>query len=138
MSQQVTKTVNTSGKRKTAIARATTKAGKGRIFINRVPIEVVEPELVRYKMMEPLQFVDESILKTIDIFVNVRSGGFMAQADAVRISIARGIVGWTESADIREKYIQYDRHMLVGDSRRKEPKKYGGLGARARYQKSYR
>jgi small subunit ribosomal protein S9 len=130
--------INTSGKRKTAIARCTTKAGKGRITINNVPLEIIEPELVRYKMTEPLLFVDEQVREKIDMKIRVRGGGFMSQADAVRISIARGLVAWTESAELRDKYVQYERQMLVGDSRRKERKKFGGPGARSKYTKSYR
>ncbi|OLS27733.1 MAG: 30S ribosomal protein S9 [Candidatus Heimdallarchaeota archaeon LC_3] len=132
------KTINTSGKRKTAIARATFKPGKGRIFINRVPLEIIEPEMVRYKMMEPLLFVTDDVKKEFDIFIKVKGGGFMSQADAVSISIARGLIYWTESSDLRETFNQYERHMLVGDSRRKETKKFGGSGARSRYTKSYR
>ncbi|MFW9928765.1 MAG: 30S ribosomal protein S9 [Candidatus Thorarchaeota archaeon] len=132
------KTVNTSGKRKTAIARASVKEGNGRVFINRVPLEVIEPIMIRYKMQEPLLFVDDEIKKSIDFFIDVKGGGIMSQADAVRISIARGLVEWTESSELRETFNEYERHMLVGDSRRKETKKYGGFGARAKYTKSYR
>lgn len=132
------KTVNTSGKRKTAIARATVKEGNGRVFINKVPIEVIEPELIRLKMMEPLMFVSEEDRKKVDIFIKVQGGGFVAQADSIRIAIARGLVAWLESSELRERFIQYERHILVGDSRRKEPKKYGGPGARSKYTKSYR
>ena len=132
------KAINTSGKRKTAIARCTTREGKGRITVNNVPLEVIEPVLVRYKMMEPLMFVDEEVRKKLDMKIRVVGGGFMSQADAVRISIARGLVAWTESAELKETFVTYERQMLVGDSRRKERKKYGGPGARSKYTKSYR
>lgn len=132
------KAINTSGKRKTAIARCTTRDGKGRITVNNVPLEVIEPVLVRYKMTEPLLFVDEAVRAKIDMKIKVVGGGFMSQADAVRISIARGLVAWTESAELKEKFVSYERQMLVGDSRRKEKKKYGGPGARSKYTKSYR
>lgn len=132
------KAINTSGKRKTAIARCTTREGKGRVTVNNVPLEVIEPVLVRYKMTEPLLFVDEEIRKKIDMKIRVVGGGFMSQADAVRISIARGLVAWTESAELKELFVNYERQMLVGDSRRKEKKKYGGPGARSKYTKSYR
>jgi small subunit ribosomal protein S9 len=52
--------------------------------------------------------------------------------------IAKGLVQWTGDMDLKEKFNQYDRTMLVGDPRRTESKKYGGRGARARQQKSYR
>jgi small subunit ribosomal protein S9 len=134
----MSKTINTSGKRKTAIARCTTRAGRGRITVNNVPLEVIEPILVRYKMQEPLMFVDEEIRKQFDMKIKVVGGGFMSQSDAVRISIARGLVAWTESAELKEVFINYERQMLVGDARRKEMKKYGGPGARSKYTKSYR
>jgi small subunit ribosomal protein S9 len=134
----MTKTVSTSGKRKTAIARATLTQGKGRVFINRVPLENIEPEFARLKMSEPLAFIDETTRKSVDIAIKVTGGGFMGQADATRIAIARGLLSWTESADLKEILAQYDRHAIAGDARRKAPKTYGGPGARARFQKSYR
>ncbi|MHA2366225.1 MAG: 30S ribosomal protein S9 [Candidatus Hodarchaeales archaeon] len=134
----MTKVVNTSGKRKTAIARCTTRKGTGRILINKVPLEIVLPELVRFKIMEPLLFVTNDVRDEIDMHVRIKGGGFMSQADAARIAIARGLVAWTESSALRETFITYERQMLVGDSRRKEKKKFGGPGARSKYTKSYR
>ena len=55
------KAINTSGKRKTAIARCTTRKGTGRILINKVPLEIVQPDLIRFKMMEPLLFVTDDV-----------------------------------------------------------------------------
>jgi small subunit ribosomal protein S9 len=127
-----------SGKRRTAIARAIIKEGKGRFLINGKPIEVIEPEFVRMKLLEPLHFVDEKIKKKIDIKVKVKGGGFMGQADAARTAIARSILAWTDSEAIRAQFMEYDRHMIVGDPRRREPKHFGGPGARAKYTKSYR
>ncbi len=62
----------------------------------------------------------------------------MGQAEAARTAIARVLLSWTESEQLREQYTQYDRHMIVGDPRRREPKHFGGPGARAKYTKSYR
>ena len=128
----------TSGKRKTAIARAVIRPGKGRIRINGVPLEIWMPESARWKMMEPLLLVGKEVWSQLDIDVTVKGGGFMGQAEAARIAIARGLYLWTGDEAIREKFIEYDRTMLAGDPRRKEPKKYGGRGARARFQTSYR
>ncbi len=128
----------TSGKRKTAIARAVIRPGKGRIRINGVPLEIWMPESARWKMMEPLLLVGKEVWGQLDIDVTVKGGGFMGQAEAARIAIARGLYLWTGDETIREKFIEYDRTMLAGDPRRKEPKKYGGRGARARFQTSYR
>lgn len=131
------KFVNSSGKRKTAIARATISEGKGRIRVNKKPIEIMEPELIRLKMSEPLEFAGE-IINKVDIDVNVRGGGIFGQADAVRTAIARGLVDWTNDSGLRDAMAQYDRTLLVNDTRYKLPKKFGGKGARKRKQKSYR
>ena len=128
----------TSGKRKTAIARATTKIGKGRIRINSIPLEIFPSELARMKIQEPLVIAGESTIKKIDINVKVKGGGIIGQADAARTAVGRGLVKWTQDPELRSKYMHYDRSILVADSRRKEMKKPGGPGARARYQKSYR
>jgi small subunit ribosomal protein S9 len=127
-----------SGKRRTAIARAMIKEGKGRVIINGKPIEIVEPEIVRMKLLEPFYFLDSKTKETVDIKVKVKGGGYMGQADAARTAIARALLAWTDSEDLRLKYSEYDRHMIVGDPRRREPKHFGGPGARAKYTKSYR
>ena len=127
-----------SGKRKTAIARATVRQGKGRIRINNVPLEIYEPKLARDKILEPLLLTDEKIWNQLDITISVAGGGFMGQAEAVRMSIAKSLLKWTKSTRLRTTLRDYDRTMIAGDPRRSEPKKFGGPGARARDQKSYR
>ncbi len=131
------KIINSSGKRKTAIARATIREGKGRIRVNKKPLEIIEPELVRLKMSEPLEFAG-SVVTGVDIDVNVYGGGIFGQAGAVRTAIARGLVEWTNDTSLRDAMMQYDRSLLVNDTRYKLPKKFGGRGARKRRQKSYR
>lgn len=126
-----------SGKRKTAIARALVRPGKGRVRINKIPLEVFTPEVAQRKIQEPLLLLEEQV-NDVDIDVNVRGGGFMGQAEAARMAIARGLVSWSQSASVRDRLQQYDRTMLTGDPRRTEPKKFGGPGARRRRQKSYR
>ena len=127
-----------SGKRKTAIARATVRLGKGRVRINNVPLEIFEPKLARDKILEPLFLVDEKVWDEVDINVKVSGGGFMGQAEAARMAIAKGLLKWTKSTRLRTTLRDYDRTMIAGDPRRSEPKKFGGPGARARDQKSYR
>ena len=131
------KVIHTSGKRKTAIARGKFREGRGRVRINKRPVELYDPELARLKIQEPLTIAAE-LLDNVDIDVKVVGGGIMGQAEAARMVIAKGLVEWTSDMELKEKYNQYDRTMLVGDPRRSEPKKYGGPGARARKQKSYR
>jgi small subunit ribosomal protein S9 len=126
-----------SGKRKTAIARALVKPGKGRVRINKIPIEIFTPEIAQRKIQEPLLLLEEQ-LGDVDIDVNVRGGGFMGQAEAARMAIARALVTWFKSASVKNTLQSYDRTMLTGDPRRKEPKKFGGPGARRKKQKSYR
>lgn len=132
------KVLLSSGKRKTAIARATVRSGRGRIRINNVPVEIFEPKIAREKIMEPILQTGDEILKVIDIDVKVSGGGFMGQAEAIRTAIARALLKWTKSSHLRTIFTHYDRTMISGDSRRKEPKKFGGPGARAKDQKSYR
>ncbi len=132
------KVIVVSGKRKTALARAIVKPGSGRIRINKIPIEIVEPEIAREKMMEPLIHAGEDVWKQVDMDVKTSGGGYMGQAEAVRMAVANGLLKWTKSSHLRTVFAEYDRTMIVGDSRRKETKKFGGPGARARNQKSYR
>ncbi|MEM3579471.1 MAG: 30S ribosomal protein S9 [Candidatus Bathyarchaeia archaeon] len=127
-----------SGKRKTAIAKAAVKPGMGRIRINRIPLETYEPEIARQKIMEPLIQAGDEVWKQLDIDVKVWGGGYMGQAEAARMALANALLKWTKNTQLRKAFIEYDRTMVVGDPRRKEPKKFGGPGARARDQKSYR
>jgi len=127
-----------SGKRKTATARAVAKPGIGRIHINRTPLEILEPEISREKIREPLLQVGDDVWKQLDIDVKVLGGGYMGQAEAARMAVANALLKWTKSTHLRTVFAEYDRTMIVGDSRKKEPKKFGGPGARAKEQKSYR
>lgn len=131
------KVVLTSGKRKTAIARAVCVAGKGRIRINNVPLEIQQPELARLKMLEPVLLAGD-LRDKVDVNVRVKGGGFMSQADAARTALAKAFVEYSEDPALRAKYIAIDRTMITADARRSERKKFGGHGARARRQKSYR
>jgi small subunit ribosomal protein S9 len=127
-----------SGKRKTATARAVVKPGVGRVRINMVPVEIFEPEIAREKIMEPLLQVGEDVWKQMDMDVKTSGGGYMGQAEAARMAVANALLRWTKSSHLRTVFTEYDRTMIAGDSRRKEPKKFGGPGARAKAQKSYR
>ena len=138
------KSVESSGKRKTAIARASVKAGKGRIRVNSEPIESLQPARARRKAMEPLIIADAmNRLSKVDINLTTTGGGIMGQTDAIRTSIARGLVHYNGGAEgideeLRDEYLRFDRSLLVNDPRRKEPKHQLGRGARRKKQKSYR
>jgi small subunit ribosomal protein S9 len=127
-----------SGKRKTAVARAIVKPGAGRIRINRTPVEIFEPEIAREKIMEPLLQAGDDVWKQLDMDIKTSGGGYMGQAEAARMAVANALLKWTKSAHLRSVFTEYDRTMIAGDSRSKEPKKFGGPGARAKEQKSYR
>ncbi len=131
------KIINTSGKRKTAIARATLKAGKGIIRVNSVPLEAYGSDVTRMKISEPLLLVPNAV-HDIDVIIDVAGGGVMGQAEAVRTALARGILQWHNDPQIKDIYLTYDRTLLVNDSRQKEAKKPHGRGARKKFQKSYR
>ena len=129
--------VLTTGKRKAAVARATVRKGTGRVWVNERPLELVEPEVVRQKIQEPLYMVGDRS-KALDISVDISGGGIVGQASAARTAIARGLLEWLKDDQLRETFKHYDRSLLVNDPRRKLPKRPGGRGARARRQKSYR
>lgn len=131
------KVVNTSGKRKMAVARATVKAGRGRVRINRSPVEIYTPELARSMIMEPLSLAGKR-LDRVDVSVSVKGGGVMGQAQAIRTAIARGLAKYFDDGELEELYRKYDRTLLVNDPRRKESKHPLGRGARKKRQKSYR
>ena len=132
------KIVISSGKRKTAIARAIIRPGKGRVFINNIPLEIYPVEMAKWKILEPLLLAGDDIRNSVDIHVNVRGGGVMAQADAARIAIARGLVELTKNEELKKLFLEYDKTMLSGDPRQAEPKKFARYSARRRWQKSYR
>ena len=131
------KIVLASAKRKTAIAKATVKPGTGVLRINGRGIDSIENKYIRELIMEPLILIGD-LSKKINIKVRVRGGGVSGQAQAIRSAIARAIVRYFEDPEIEKLYKSYDKYLLVEDPRRKEMKKYGGPGARARFQKSYR
>lgn len=130
----------TAGKRKTAVAKATIKAGEGMIRINKKPISHFNYFQQLY-LNEPLE-ISKSILndslKTVDITVNVHGGGQEGQVEAARLAIARAIVAYFKSQPLKKALLSYDRALIVADTRRKEQRKPNDSRARAARQKSYR
>jgi small subunit ribosomal protein S9 len=135
--QETPRVVISVGKKKTAVARAIIRPGIGRVRINGYPLELWPIEMARMKMAEPLILAGE-LAKKVDIDVNVSGGGYMGQAIATRIAIARGLVAYFQSQELKELYERYDPYMLKGDPRRTEPKKPGLKHARSKRQKAYR
>lgn len=127
-----------SGKRKRAIARVTIKAGKGKVKINRKSLESYMPEFARMRISEPLIMAGDAS-KNVDISVNIGGGGWSSQAEAIRLAIGKALVEYTKSEELKQKFLNYDRHLLVADTRRKETRKPGTHShARSKRQKSYR
>jgi len=137
--------------RKTARAHVFISKGTGKVRVNNVPVEMVQQETAREVILSPLE-VSGDIRNKVDISVRVKGGGFMGQSSAAATAIARALIGFTKSRkepkdhplsksvreDIKKRINEFDRYLISGDARRKEPKKFGGPGARRRKQKSYR
>ena len=135
---QITKNITVSGKRKTAIAKATIKSGSGIVTINKVPYEqldffrkltIKEPIEIAKKVLGDLKF---------DIKVNVKGSGSESQITASRLAIARALVEFTKSEDLKKAFTKYDKNLLVADTRRKEAYKPGDSKARRKRQSSFR
>ncbi len=127
--------INTSGKRKCALAKAVLKEGKGIVRINSKLLNTLQPEFLKLRIMEPLLIAGD-VAKKVDISINVKSGGWQGQAEAARLAIARALARYDKK--LKEKFLAYDRSLLVADTRRKEPYKPNDSKARAKRQKSYR
>ncbi|MCZ6582220.1 MAG: 30S ribosomal protein S9 [Thaumarchaeota archaeon] len=137
--------------RKTAKAHVMISKGVGKVRINNVPAEMIPQEVAREIILAPLEISGE-LRKKVDLSVRVRGGGYVGQAYATAIAISRSLTGWTKSRkdpkdhpfsksvreDLKKRINEFDKHLLSGDARRKEPKKFGGPGARRKKQKSYR
>ncbi|HMF31398.1 MAG TPA: 30S ribosomal protein S9 [Candidatus Lokiarchaeia archaeon] len=133
------KVIQMVGKRKRAIAQAVLKAGKGIIRVNNVPVDKIEPQYARWKIQEVLKLLEgEKELNEVDINVKVAGGGVLGQYDAARIAISKALNAHMKKKRVTKHLKDYDKTLLSGDSRRTEPKKWGGRSARARVQKSYR
>jgi small subunit ribosomal protein S9 len=126
-----------SGERKTARATAAIRPGIGKVRINDFPVEIWTPYVAREIMMTPLVIAGD-LRNKVDIDVSVKGGGVMGQAYAAAMAISRALVSFFRSDDLKEKIMAYDEHLLKGDPRQAEPKKFGGPGPRRRRQKSYR
>lgn len=133
------KIILATGKRKTAVARTTIRAGIGKVMINGKPLDLWEPEYTRLRIREPLLLAG-NITQKVDIRVNVRGGGINSQADAIRQSIAKGMVEFFNDEKLKNIYLEYDRGLLVYDPRRTEPHKpsRSSKGARRHKQRSKR
>jgi small subunit ribosomal protein S9 len=129
-----------TGKRRRAIARARVSQGSGKVFVNSKPLEHWGNEPLRLWITEPIEMAGDAA-KTMDIRVTTRSGGITGQAEAARMAVARGIVSFTKDRKLKEKFMRYDRNLMVYDPRRNEPHHAGGgsrRGSRRHKQRSKR
>ena len=127
-----------SGKRKTAVAKATIEDGNGVVTFNKRPLTFLS-DLQQLEISEPLVIANDVLgeLK-FDIALNVTGGGIACQVEAGRLAIAKAIVKFTKNEDVKNAFLAYDRNMLVADTRRKEACKPGDSKARAMRQTSFR
>ena len=132
------KPIQTSGKRKRAIARASICAGKGMVRVNNQALAAVEPKMARLRMMEPLMLAGDEITNKVNITVSVMGGGWSGQTEAARLAIAKALVQFTKNKQLKADFLQYDRHLLIADVRMNEPSKPNDSKPRAKRQKSYR
>ncbi|MDP3966085.1 MAG: 30S ribosomal protein S9 [archaeon] len=130
--------IHSSGKRKSAVARAVLYEGDGKITVNGKNYKNLEI-LNRLSIEEPIRIAEKILGKiNFDIEANVRGGGEKGQIEAARLSIAKAIVEFSKSDELKRAYLEYDRNLLVADVRRKETRKPGDSKARAKRQTSYR
>jgi len=135
--EKVQRIVHVSGKRKKAVARATIKKGNGTVRINSRPLDTVQPRHAQLIIREAVELAGDAI-KDVSISISTTGGGVMGQAEATALSIAKGMIEWTGSEELKKTYEFYSHNLVVADSRQREPNKPGRSGARASAQKSKR
>jgi small subunit ribosomal protein S9 len=132
------KKIITSGKRKTSVARAMLVAGTGKVTVNKkdyLGLGLFD----KLKIAEPIEIAKAILGKTeFDCAISVRGGGEKGQIDAARLALAKAIVEFSGSKDLKNAYLKYDRNLLVADVRRKEAYKPGDSKARSKRQSSKR
>lgn len=132
------KLIQTSGKRKRAVARATVRPGKGRVRLNGELLSLVKPEIAQLRLQEPLILAGD-VAGKVDIDIITMGGGWSGQIESARLAVARALLEYTKDEKLEKKYLTYDRSLLVADTRYKEKKKPNThSNARAKRQKSYR
>ena len=125
--------INTTGRRKTSIARIYLQPGNGNISVNDKEIQEYFPiDTMQIIVKQPLTVVDAD--GKYDIKVNVDGGGVKGQAEAVRLAIARALC----EVDPEYRPPLKKEGFLTRDSRMVERKKYGRRKARRRFQFSKR
>ncbi len=126
-------TVNTLGRRKSAVARIYVTQGKGNITINKRPLDNYFPQkILQYVVKQPLLVLEKT--EDYDIKVNLNGGGFKGQAEALRLAIARAMV----KINPEDKPALKEKGFMTRDPRVVERKKPGQPKARKKFQFSKR
>ena len=94
------KIITVSGNRKTAIARATIRAGRGRIRVNNIPLEIFEPQVGRLKIMEPLLQIGEEIRIEGPASHQEKKGTPTMGGLIIIVSIIIGVLLWADPYNI--------------------------------------
>lgn len=128
----------TSGKRKTAVAKAMIDEGDGKVTLNKRSYQTLQL-FDKLKIEEPLRIAEAVLGKNnFDVSITIAGGGDKSQIEAARVALAKAIVKFSKSKELEKTYASYDRNLLVADVRRKETYKPGDSKARRKRQKSYR
>ena len=130
--------ITVAGKRKTAVAKATIYAGVGEIRINKIPYSHLS-FFRKLSIEEPVR-IAKNVLGNFNfnIDINVKGGGQESRIEASRLAIAKALIKLTKSIELRKAFLDYDKNLLIADTRRKETNKPGDSKARRKRQKSYR
>lgn len=139
--------ITTRGFKKTSMATCVCKnTGVSAIRINKVPLGIHTDKLLVGKIEEILCLVGEEAFEGLEFDIAyARASSHVGNIYAARQALCKALLAYYSTFDdeykkqeIKKAIMSFDRYAIVADSRKKEPKKYGGPGARARYQKSYR
>jgi len=139
--------VTTRGTKKSSVATCVCKnTGNFEIRINQIPLDIHTDKLLIAKFKEILEIVSRESLSGLDFDIKTgKNNNHVGNIYASRQAFCKAILAYVgtysdeyKKREIKEAIVRFDRYAVVADTRRREPKKYGGPGARARYQKSYR
>jgi small subunit ribosomal protein S9 len=133
MAEKTNEELRAVGRRKTSTARAVLRPGTGEFSVNGRELRAYFPRLLhRKRAEEALKITGRD--GQFDVTVKVRGGGISGQADAIRLAVARAVLGTDE--EIRPLLRKHG--LLTRDSRKVERKKPGRPKARKRFQFSKR
>ena len=111
MSDSKSKLVQCFDRKKNSVAVASVRSGKGVLRVNGSPIELLEPQSLRAKVLEPILLLGLKKFQDLDIRIRVRGGGYVSQIYAIRQALSKGVVAYyqkyvneTEKREIKGIY----------------------------------